>query len=366
MKPALDGIGTASGVAWPLFGILSSTLSLCIGGTVALILGSICSSVFLLICIPIAYISYCDSKKQQEELRRKKEKYENSLLTSLTAFFSLLDKYKTLNTTLTLSELLEKKAQELEQESTNEDKLCTNFLRYLNSEAVYNLYNPLEPKLFNRALQKYINQFLLNQLNQTPYTDKENTKISVAAFQAFVGAFGTIAGGFAGFTGLLMGLGLMASFSVVPWIGIAIVVIAPIIAIYMTDMAVRNAELNADKSFWCKQTKNLNQCTQKLNTELREVINLNQTVNNHLPASHSTFTANHPEAAVVLEKKSIIPDQISTHKKSRNEKENKNLSHQRKDSTYNTNYSTHQNSFFTSDKLNGESTPLSHEVVTLA
>ncbi len=362
MKPALEGIGSASGVAWPMFGILSATLNLCIGGTLALILGSICSAVFLLISVPIAYISYQDLKKQQEDLRRKKEKHENSLLISLTTFFALLYKYKMLNTTLTLTEFIEQKAQELEQKSTDEDKLGANFLRFLNSEGIYNLYNPLEPKLFNRALQKYVNQFLLNQLNNTPYTDIEKSKINIAAFQGFVGAFGTIAGGFAGFTGLLMGLGLMASFSIIPWVGIAIVVIAPIVAIYMTDIAVRNAELNIDKALWCKQTKNLNQYTLKLNTELREVIELNQTRDNTIPASN-TLPTNHSEVAI--EKRLIIPTQTFSDKKSIKNKENKKPSHQHDVADYDASYSN-QNNFFNSTKLTGENTPLPQPILTLA
>ncbi|MGQ3888376.1 hypothetical protein ACQUW5_05010 [Legionella sp. CNM-1927-20] len=359
IKPALEGIGSASGVAWPIFGILSATLNLCVGSTLAFILGSICSAMFLLISVPLAYLGYQDLKKQQEELKRKKEKYENALLSNLIAFFALLNQYKKLNTTLTLTDFLEKKAQEFEQRNTDEDKLCANFLRYLNSQAIYNFYNPLKPKLFNHVLQKYVKQFLINQLNKNPYSAIEKTKINVAAFQAFVGTFGTIAGGSAGLTGLLMGLGLMASFSIVPWLGVAIILTATIVAIYMANVAARNAELNIDKTFWCKQAKNLNQQTQKLNADMRKLVELNQTIDNE-PVSN-TSSADRPEVDIKLQDSKVIitedrsiNNQTISNKKITKDNENEKQSHQQDSSTYTSSCSTYQSRFFNSSNLTKE------------
>lgn len=70
-KPAFDAIGTGAGVAWPLFGILSSALSLGIGGVAMVSLGSICCGLFLIVGIPVFYLSYKKNKLEEMRLNKK-------------------------------------------------------------------------------------------------------------------------------------------------------------------------------------------------------------------------------------------------------------------------------------------------------
>ena len=78
-KPFFEGLGTGSGVAWPLFGILFSTLSIGVGSTFALTLGSICSVLFMLISLPIFYSSYTHSQDEENKLNGKLSAVLNTL-----------------------------------------------------------------------------------------------------------------------------------------------------------------------------------------------------------------------------------------------------------------------------------------------
>ncbi|WP_131782387.1 hypothetical protein [Legionella gresilensis] len=267
IKSVLEGVGSGNG-AWPIFGILSAVFNLAIGGTTAFILGSICGSAFLLISIPIAYKSYQNMKMQQQELERKRERYENLLLDNLTALLITMQQSKMLNTETAFTNLLEEKAIELEH--LDRDKLFTRFLQSLSSTTICNTSNQLDPRLFNQLLRKYINQFLINEINIKSYSSQEIKKINEAAFQSFIGTFGTLVGGSAGVVGMLVGLGLMAGLSVMPWVGITVLIIATVAAVYMADVAARNTELNISKADWCKQIKNLSNTTYRLNCELRK------------------------------------------------------------------------------------------------
>ncbi|MGQ3889118.1 hypothetical protein ACQUW5_08825 [Legionella sp. CNM-1927-20] len=307
IKSVLEGIGSGNG-AWPTFGILSAVLNLAIGGTTAFVLGSICGIAFLLISIPMAYKSYHNLKKQKQELEKKKEKYENQLSDNLTTLLAMMKQYEKLKTEIDLTDFLEMKALELEQEDRNKDKLFARFLRYLNSLAIHNTYTQLEPKL----LREYINQFLINELNIKSYSAEENEKVNEAALHSFFGTFGTIAGGSAGVVGMLVGLGLMASLSVMPWVGIAILITATVAAIYMADLAARNTELNMSKAFWCKEAKNLNNSTYGLNFELEALIKPSQIIDKELASNRSS----RPNATY-LDSTLLTPQTIITESESR-------------------------------------------------
>ncbi|STX52369.1 Uncharacterised protein [Legionella busanensis] len=309
IKSALEGIGSGNG-AWPIFGILSAVFNLAIGGTTAFILGSICSSAFLLISIPIAYKSYQNMKKQQQELEEKKERYENLLLANLNALLITMQQFKILNTDNAFTSLLEEKVIDLEQLDKDKNKLFSRFLQYLSFSTIFSAYNQLEPQLFAQLLRKHINQFLINESNIKSYSSEENKKINEATFQSFMGTFGTIAGGSAGLVGMLVGLGLMAGLSVMPWVGITVLIIATVAAIYMADMTARNTKLNISKADWCKQIKNLSNVTYRLNCELQKLNKPSQIIESESQASKDL----NPNTTIINESKHKIDTQATSAK----------------------------------------------------
>ncbi|WP_419419569.1 hypothetical protein ACNVED_13840 [Legionella sp. D16C41] len=312
IKPAIDGVGTASGVAWPAFGILSAALSLGVGSTTAFILGGICGTIFLLVSIPIAYASYKDLKQQQQNLIRKKEQHETILLSNLIALFAKVSQYK-MNNAISSTEFIAITIQALKEKNSDKDKLFVRLLNYLNACGIYNTYNNLEPKLFNSLLQEHVNQFIIQELNQSNYAVENNAQINLATFQGFVGAFGTIAGGGAGLTGLLMGLGLMASFNVIPLAGIAILVTATIISIYMADKAAQRAEANIIKMQWCKYAKSLSRAGDALNLELQSLEKPSQINKDEMTYANDSIKAPQVDSLPTMDNSPTTHPQDLTH-----------------------------------------------------
>ncbi|STX30058.1 Uncharacterised protein [Legionella beliardensis] len=267
LRPTFEGLGSASGVAWPIFGMVSSALSLGIGGAATFLLGGVCGTIFLLASLPIMYLSYKKSKQEQEQFNKKQDHYEALLLNNLSALFAKTKQYKGLDSAADFYDFLNKKIKELNDENTKDKKLIANLLNYLKLQSIYDFYKHSDSETFDAVLKARINQFLLNQLNEQSHLVNNSDK-GQAAFLGFVGAFGTIAGGSAGFTGLLIGLGLMASFSVIPWAAFAIIITAAIIGTYVALDAVELTEFNAAKMYWYKSTKTLGNFLQKLNAEI--------------------------------------------------------------------------------------------------
>lgn len=65
LKSGFAGIGTASGVAWPFFGLIVSIFVLTTGGGFALALGAVSAVLFVLVSIPVFYWTYQHFKKKK-------------------------------------------------------------------------------------------------------------------------------------------------------------------------------------------------------------------------------------------------------------------------------------------------------------
>lgn len=273
LKPALDGIGSASGVAWPIFGIVSSALSFSTSSTASFILGSLCSTLFLLVSLPIIYFSFQKAKQQQLTLNKKQENFETILLSNLVELFATVKQSETLSLESNFSKFLKKKRQELQQSSTEEKKLFDKFIKLLiilNSPSIYNSFNHSNPQTFNSFLNVSTNQFLIDELNKKRHFATGKDKM-YASFLGFVGAFGTIAGGSAGISGLLTGLGLITGFSAAPWAGFIIIITATIVATYIALNTAKITELNAAKTYQYKRAKRLGIFLQEIKGEIKEI-----------------------------------------------------------------------------------------------
>ncbi|HHF7387085.1 TPA: hypothetical protein ACPSKW_003709, partial [Legionella bozemanae] len=81
LKSVLNGIGSGSGVAWPLFGILFAAL----GGTIAsffsLSLGILAITLFFSVSSLIFYFSYQEQKNSEQLFQNQFHKNQQKLLT---------------------------------------------------------------------------------------------------------------------------------------------------------------------------------------------------------------------------------------------------------------------------------------------
>lgn len=274
-RAAINGIGSAAGVAWPLFGIIFSILGGSIGGILSLTLGAISTGLFCLISIPIFYFSY--------------QEMENNAL------------------------------QFEEQLQKNQKKLCADITNYINS--IYeNFLNHPEEEDFSSYLKKMLNidlyeiakkdthsplyQILLiikqqidkKQLNLV--VDKQAIVAEIAkhtsgksipysqlltpSFFGFVGTFGSIAGCSAGISGLLTGIGVFTSFAVFPLLGWSIIGVAVICGAIIAYKAAVQAQVEF-------QRKEQNLLTKKMHQQLSQAI-LGRSVDTALHYTSSAFS----------------------------------------------------------------------------
>ncbi|MDI1352154.1 MAG: hypothetical protein PSV35_05195, partial [bacterium] len=92
-KSILNGIGSASGVAWPSFGIVCALLGASIGGPISL--GLAISSVFLFFTVgtPIIYFSYQDSQNQQRQLLKQNLYHQQRLFESINHYLQRIKEH---------------------------------------------------------------------------------------------------------------------------------------------------------------------------------------------------------------------------------------------------------------------------------
>lgn len=236
LKSVFAGIGTGSGVAWPLFGIVSSALSLGIGGTLVISVGSICCVLFLAVSIPVFYIAY---KKIMQEERLLNDKLKSNLLNFIDNLHHayLADKESNYHFRDYVNTWL---MQEKEKGGKNNlqiklikgiKKFSPNFLRN------YDYLSPLEKKKeLALIIQHGIDWSDLNEeLSSPPKNELLNT-----AFLSFVGVFGSVAGCSSGFVGVFTAMGLITGFGAIPVLGAIILIAAVGCAAYAAAIAIES------------------------------------------------------------------------------------------------------------------------------
>ena len=253
-RSLFDGIGAGAGVAWPLFGIVSSVLSLGVGGSLAISLGSVCCIVFLAVSIPVFYFAY---KKSKEETKQLDEK----LTTHLFNFIDTLHKAYLANKTEdeSFTDYLNRWLI-LENEKENKNHLQIMLILFIkkNSPSLLNQYHRLPPETKKENLSQLIQNFIgiidLNGILTKP-AKKELLKV---AFLNFVGVFGAVAGCSAGLMGVFIAFGITLGFGANPLLGLGILVLALGLASYSAVIATQGNIEKGKKTQIYKNLKSYN------------------------------------------------------------------------------------------------------------
>ncbi len=245
IKSIGDGIGTAAGVAWPIFGIVSGTLSLTSAGLATIWLGALTCVLFLIVAVPVTIWSYHQFKqerrKQKCNLRNQRRLFDNHLLDYL---------FNTINETL-----LEQQESIARDQSTFLAAVKRKIRNEINHSCYY--FSPANWKIVrqlitsptgNNLLEKIIatteknppSDFALNLYSEakqqlapilTAFYKAHHICIPEANFKlhlgryvktgimSFCAAFGSLAGCGAGALGMLTGVGVFAGLAPVPIVG---------------------------------------------------------------------------------------------------------------------------------------------------
>ncbi|GEM_PF-3735316 len=242
LKPAIGSIGTASGVAWPTFGMYSSILGLTAGCIGTYILGSTIIGLFFLVAIPTCVILYKNlysQKKADAQHFQETQAKINKLISSF--LFTLLQRYQLENSFDNTTDddceaamdYIIKKIN-LEINLLNEREIPSSL-----KEQKHQLFVTMREYIKNKQPQKFINILIKEN---TPNRNHDEVKVknyySIFAkqpfsptipisithciqtgFLEFCGAYGTVLGGTAGAAGLLAGIGVFSGIAAIPVIG---------------------------------------------------------------------------------------------------------------------------------------------------
>ncbi|MFC3908338.1 hypothetical protein ACFORL_04520 [Legionella dresdenensis] len=225
-KPLLDAVGSGGGVAWSAFGIISATMGLASGGVLSLIFGYSAISAFLLIFFPVLILSYQAVQKQQQQLAEKIIESCQMLQIQIRDYLELCHKHF----------LKRSPGGNIDEFRTSLSRKIDKDLRKLRLSNKGCLADFLQ-QIFDRNT---LNQFIHHKYNTGPLpeinikfpADKRApfSTIAIASFFGFIGGFGAVAGGSAGISGLLMGMGLFAGFTAMPILGWSLLAAALLVA----------------------------------------------------------------------------------------------------------------------------------------
>ncbi|VEG91107.1 hypothetical protein [Legionella spiritensis] len=262
-KSSFDGIGTGAGVAWPFFGILSSTLGLVAGGTIALIAGSVAGLLFCLISGAIFYLSYRNACKEEVRLQQKAAQYQDTLNTLIVLYLKNIYQECLFHAQpdmpldiSTLSRLLHQKIKQdyatnryVNDASTNQ--LLLRLLGKQSQQTIIPIFiaekwkfghgKGLLPSMTpENPLNIAINDLTTQHIQAMTVPSPTSLQFK-AAFISGAGTFGAIAGCAAGFAGLLTGLGLFAGFAAIPILGWATLILALGTALLIASCSAQQA-----------------------------------------------------------------------------------------------------------------------------
>lgn len=250
VKTISDSVGTAAGVACPLFGILFASLSLQIGGTIAVALGS--ASIFLLgfIALAMLYVTYEKNKEEQLAIAQKTTSY----LTEFIENYCQLLRLNNMND-LNLISFLKRCAKH-----KDEYKFQLKFIEFIKKKYPTFLKNyPYSDQEFNNlVIEEIIREFNDSKSLKKLIKSPPWTTIASSFFISAAGVFGAIAGTSAGIMGILMGLGVTTGFAAIPPLGIAILVLAAVTALCVAIHSVHGIIEKNQKTLLFKSFKHFN------------------------------------------------------------------------------------------------------------
>lgn len=217
LKSLLNGVGSGSGVAWPLFGILFAVLGGAIASFFSLTLGAISIALFFTVGCLIFYFSYQEQKDNEKLFQNQFHKNQHKLVTDINEYIKSIYIYSSYKKNVEDSNELFKRI------------LIMDLNKIGNVDANSPLYN-----ILTALKEEYeLNQCIPNDKNVLKNIAYKSSKQSVPAskkmipaFSAFVGTFGSIAGSCAGVSGLLTGMGIFSGFAAFPLLGWGVLLFA--------------------------------------------------------------------------------------------------------------------------------------------
>ena len=241
LKSMGDGIGTAAGVAWPLFGVISGCFGWAVGTVTMITLGAVAAGIFILVAVPIAIWSYkayiaereATEKKHQEE----KEEVYRQLIMYLLAILKICQK-KILPKESDINDVVNAMKEEmsvfqdhlkkssklytlLEVLKTSQEELKKIVLILKKENEIEEAREDEQQPLLKHELEvmpiiKKLSNAIFTEIESTPAPIFSRVKSGILGFCA---GFGTILGCTAGTLGLLTGLGIFAGLLVMPFVG---------------------------------------------------------------------------------------------------------------------------------------------------
>ena len=236
LKSFITGLGTGSGVAWPLFGITCAILGASIGGPLSLALGATSICLFFSVSIPIFYFSYMDELKNELQQQNLFNKNNKKLHASIENYLQCIYKHYAQDShaqvfTDYCERIINKDLHDSVALKTN--SALSLLLELIQQQHELMKNNPPSGKF------KHIARCVCNNI---PLKSLPFSKLVIPAFFGFVGTFGSIAGGSAGVAGLLTGLGIFSSFSAFPLLGWTILGAAVLMGSFVAICAALQAE----------------------------------------------------------------------------------------------------------------------------
>lgn len=232
LKATFEGIGTGGGVAWPLFGILFPTLGLAVGGALTVIIGSTIGVLFLAVCLPVFYLSYKNSSKEEKALRAKlsndrklfNEEISNYLQSIFKEYLHPYMASDDVEYEMLLGHMRSKLVEDMER--TNSAFLKKLFARMLADQGL--LTGFVNDKISGKDTTLTIKQFTSRCAVSPKPTPR--SLLASAAFIGFVSTFGATAGTSSGILGLLTGMSVFAGLAAFPILGWGILSVAVVLS----------------------------------------------------------------------------------------------------------------------------------------
>lgn len=266
IKSSLDGIGTGAGVAWPLFGILSSTLGLVAGSSVALVTGSAASILFCFVSGVIFLMSYQNTIKKEASLQTKINNAQKDLHMLINDYLRNIFITYQFYSKKNKSKPTEKEAIQFITKQIDLDlTFCKDdFQMNLRSLLIHvrekvpfvlDSHDQLDLKIKALTISETILPFSATAISRKSMLQ--------SAFIGAMGSFGAVAGCSAGFMGLLSGVGLLSGFAAIPIMGWVTLGLALTMALVVGYNSSRHAECRS-------QLKVVKQKTLSLYTDLNK------------------------------------------------------------------------------------------------
>jgi hypothetical protein len=225
LKPIGDGLGTAAGVAWPTFGLISGALSMTIAGPAAIVLGAITAAVYVMVAIPVMIWSFRETSLENNKLIIKSQKQTNKLEKNLRDYLAILVRecrheaeiaHLQHGASAAAVKFMLLKTQSGSDTMVNDDVKCA--LKWLLKHKKCDEMIAAEINAQNKQLLADITKELTTA-NAVKSGFKYKPSIShhiKTGIKHFASGFGALAGCSAGTVGMLLGIGLLTTGGAMP------------------------------------------------------------------------------------------------------------------------------------------------------